>query len=91
MAIEWTWKLSTAGIVVSILTAILGALIWVGSEIWKLSAVLTSLQMEQTMLTQQNQNLSDALRQETAKREADEQNINRTFLLMSRIHEGGRR
>jgi hypothetical protein len=91
MAIEMTWKLSTMGVVFSILTAILGSLIWVGSEIWKLSAVLTALQVEQTMLVQQNQNLSDALRQETSKREADEQNINRTFLLMSRIHEGGRR
>lgn len=83
MALEMDWKLSKAGVIVSILTAILGGVIWIGSELWKFSANWTATQMQITMLIQQNQNLTDALRQETAKREMDEQNTDRTILMIA--------
>jgi hypothetical protein len=91
MALEMTWKLSKAGVLVSILAAIMGCLIWIGTEIWNLSAVLTALQVEQAMLVQDNQNLAAALRQETSKREMDERNMDRILWAVADIHNRGRK
>ena len=84
MRVNSKWNLTSLGVIVSLLTAILGAVLWIGTEIWKLSSLLTTLQIVQSMNT-------TAIQELKSRASETDNNFQKMLWIISAEHNGGNR
>ena len=86
---EWIQnKISLAGVIVGLLTAILGGVIYCGTAIWNAAQTMTTIQLVQAQHTQQIGNMNAAIRAESNARREDELNQTRALQTMAILHGG---
>jgi len=82
--IDWEGGISKAGAIVGLLSGIFGILLWIGIMIWNLTAKTEmSLALQQLQIS----NNSQAIKEESSKREQDEKNFDDILLVMGKMHE----